>query len=142
MNPYTQVKISGHSQIEFSQTQLDPAFSNSFFFFIDKLENIQERLSNSDISDDESISRSYNQDELDGTKSEEEKSLSESDILAELNSNLAKIAEKDKDKKEKKVAKKAMFAVTVEDTESVVEEEPKLQINIHPSRLLKVCPLN
>ena len=35
---------------------------------------------------------------MDGNKSEEEKSVSESDILAELNANLAKIAEKDKAK--------------------------------------------
>ena len=53
-------------------------------------------MSASDISDDESISK--NQDDIDGNKSEEEKSVSESDILAELNANLAKIAEKDKAK--------------------------------------------
>ena len=68
-------------------------------FHTDKLENIQERLSASDISDDESISKnSSTQDDMDGNKSEEEKSVSESDILAELNANLAKIAEKDKAK--------------------------------------------
>ena len=64
-------------------------------FHTDKLENIQERLSASDISDDESISKNS---DMDGNKSEEEKSVSESDILAELNANLAKIAEKDKAK--------------------------------------------
>ena len=64
-------------------------------FYTDKLENIQERLSASDISDDESISKNS---DMDGNKSEEEKSVSESDILAELNANLAKIAEKDKAK--------------------------------------------
>ena len=53
-------------------------------------------MSASDISDDESISKNLsNQDD---DKSEEEKSVSESDILAELNANLAKIAEKDKAK--------------------------------------------
>ena len=74
--------------------------SNSLLFHTDKLENIQERLSGSDISDDEScISKNLsNQDDMDGNKSEEEKSVSESDILAELNANLAKIAEKDKAK--------------------------------------------
>ena len=76
---------------------LESSASNSLSFHTDKLENIQERLSASDISDDESISKNLsNQD--DGNKSEEEKSVSESDILAELNANLAKIAEKDKAK--------------------------------------------
>ena len=78
---------------------LESSASNSLSFHTDKLENIQERLSASDISDDESISKnSSNQDDMDGNKSEEEKSVSESDILAELNANLAKIAEKDKAK--------------------------------------------
>ena len=74
---------------------LESSASNSLSIHTEKLENIQERLSASDISDDESITKNLsNQD--DGNKSEEEKSVSESDILAELNANLAKIAEKDK----------------------------------------------
>merc|ERR1712008_638816 len=87
-------------------------------------------------SDDESISKnSSNQDDMDGNKSEEEKSVSESDILAELNANLAKIAEKDKAKTQARHARKPMFAVTVDDPE--IEPEPQIELKIHPSLLLK-----
>ena len=104
----------------------------------DKLENIQEtRLSGSD--EDSCISgniKRSNQDDLDGDKSEEEKSVSESDILAELNANLAKIAEKDKNKA-KKPTKKAMFTVAIEDPEEN-KVETEIELRIDPSKLLKV----
>ena len=32
-NPYTRVKILGHSQVQFNQTQLDPAFSQILFWY-------------------------------------------------------------------------------------------------------------
>ena len=31
-NPYTRVKILGHSQVQLSQTQLDPAFTDNKVF--------------------------------------------------------------------------------------------------------------
>ena len=62
--------------------------------------------------------------------------MSESDILAELNANLAKIAEKDKHKPKKPV-KKAMFTVAIEDPEEN-KVETEIELRIDPSKLLKV----
>ena len=115
---------------------------NVILCLADKLENIQEtRLSGSD--EDMCISggkfkKSSNQDDLDGDRSgdESEKSVSESDILAELNANLAKIAEKDKHKPKKPV-KKAMFTVAIEDPEEN-KVETEIELRIDPSKLLKV----
>ena len=43
LNPYTRVKITGHSQLQFSQTQLDPSFiiiQEKCLFLLCKLEKL------------------------------------------------------------------------------------------------------
>ena len=110
------------------------------FFLLDKLENIQEsRLSGSDFSDiDDDVSRSSNN--LEGNKSDEEKSsVSESDILAELDANLAKIAEKAKAKATKKIKFATTLVQESPDNNDDDEEDDVPRINIDPSKLLKVC---
>ena len=108
-------------------------------FLLDKLENIQEsRLSGSDFSDvDDDVSKSSNN--LDGKQSEEEKSVSESDILAELDANLAKIAEKAKAKATKKIKFATTLVQESPDNNDDEEEDDVPRINIDPSKLLKVC---